>query len=188
MLGYTNQCDTAQCYYTSNYPEILDWNKACINNKDTHDVKEYSKIRGIKQTASKLKQIISGYRASLKEGSIQIFNGKLVLYEPILENHRYVALIIISQFYEKESLQPFPLRYQWRNLVIWIVFLWSRLREAVNKWVNVFLSMRSIQCLEKREEIIAFSLARHYNLSRHMITWSSTVKEPRSMTPTKYYV
>ena len=48
MLGYTNQCDTAQCYYTSNYPEILDWNKACINNKDTHDVKEYSKIRGIK--------------------------------------------------------------------------------------------------------------------------------------------
>ena len=33
----------------------------------------------------------------LKELGIQMSNGKLVLYNPILPNHRYVALIVISK-------------------------------------------------------------------------------------------
>ena len=31
----TTQCDTAQCYFTSKSPEILDWIKLYLNYKDT---------------------------------------------------------------------------------------------------------------------------------------------------------
>ena len=51
----------------------------------------------MKWTAVHSKFISPGYMTYLKELGIQMSNGKLVLYNPILPNHRYVALIVISK-------------------------------------------------------------------------------------------
>ena len=45
MLGDTTQYDTAQCYFTSKSPEILDWSKQYITEKEKYHVKEYSKTK-----------------------------------------------------------------------------------------------------------------------------------------------
>ena len=36
MLGHTTQCNTSQCHFTYKSPEILDFNKAYMNDKDTN--------------------------------------------------------------------------------------------------------------------------------------------------------
>ena len=36
MSGDCNQFDTAKCYFTSKPPEILDWIKSYMNNKETY--------------------------------------------------------------------------------------------------------------------------------------------------------
>ena len=62
-----------------------------------YNIEEHSKIKNLKLTATQFKSIIPGYKTTLKEGIIQILNGKLVLYKPIIENHRYIALIIVPK-------------------------------------------------------------------------------------------
>ena len=85
-------------YFTSKYPEILYWSKAYMNDKDTNMMlKNNQKLKNVKCTVDQLKLIIPGYKTSLKEVIIQIFNGKLVLYKLILANHQYVELIIVPQ-------------------------------------------------------------------------------------------
>ena len=34
--GYSTQFDTAKFYFTSNPPEILDWSKSYMKNKETY--------------------------------------------------------------------------------------------------------------------------------------------------------
>ena len=66
-LGYTNQCNTAQCYFTFKSPEILDWSKACINVKDTNMMlNNIQDSKRIKWTVAQLKYIFPGYNTSLK--------------------------------------------------------------------------------------------------------------------------
>ena len=45
------------------------------------------KSKNVTWTAARLKAIRPGYKTSLKEVIIQTLHAKLVLYNPILENH-----------------------------------------------------------------------------------------------------
>ena len=97
-LGYTTQCDTSQCYFTSKSPEILDWIKEYINDKKIDMIlKNIQKSKNVKFNVDQLKDIGPGYNTALKEGIIQTLNGNLVLYNPILANSRYVVLSVVSQ-------------------------------------------------------------------------------------------
>ena len=58
-------------------------------------LKNTQKSKNVEWTATQLKEVSPGYKIGLKEGRVHILNGKLVLYKPILYNHRYVALIIV---------------------------------------------------------------------------------------------
>ena len=51
----------------------------------------------MKWTAAHLKAISPGCKTDLKEGIVEILNGKLVAYNLILANHQYVVLIIVPQ-------------------------------------------------------------------------------------------
>ena len=73
-------------------------------------LKSIQKSKKVKWTTDQLNAISSGYKTSLEEGRIQILNEKLVFYEPILPNHRYVALIIVSQSLRRSIFSYFHYR------------------------------------------------------------------------------
>ena len=70
-------------------------------------------------------------------------NGNLVLYKPILPNHRYIALIIVPQYMRSSvfsrlhagpiggHMGEYKTLYRMR---LWL--FWPRLREYVKKWVK----------------------------------------------------
>ena len=95
-LGNSNQCGTAQCYFTTAPPDILDWKSAYGDDMDTKLIlQELETKKDTNWTVENLKQTSAGYKTSLKDGIIRIFNKKLVLYKHILANNRFVALIIV---------------------------------------------------------------------------------------------
>ena len=82
-------------------------------------LKKIQNSKNVKWISDQLKSISPGYKTSLKEGRIQILHGNIVLYKPILANHRYVALIIIPQSLRGLSLAistPLPVEGIWGNI------------------------------------------------------------------------
>ena len=101
--GDTVQCDTVQCYFNVTPPEMLDWKTAYNTDKDTIFI--MSKLVSSEKIDWKnedLTPINRAYRSPLQDNRIQIVNKKLVLFKPILANHRHVMLIIV----------PSPIRRQ----------------------------------------------------------------------------
>ena len=67
----TTQCNTAQCYFTSDYPLISDCIKAYMKDNDTDMIlKNIQKSKCVKWTAAQLKTISPGCNTALKEGRI----------------------------------------------------------------------------------------------------------------------
>ena len=65
-LSDTAQCEISQCYFTSKSPEILEWSKLYMNNKDTNMMlKNIQKSKNVKWTAAQLKLISPGYNTAL---------------------------------------------------------------------------------------------------------------------------
>ena len=69
--------------------------------------KSIQKSKNMTWTAAHLEEISPGYKRSLKKGIIQILNWNLVLYNPILANQRYIALIIVPQSMRRSVFSHF---------------------------------------------------------------------------------
>ena len=66
-LGNTTQLDTTQCYFTSKYPEILDWSKAYMNDKYT-----YMMLRNIQKLKTRNGLQLNWKRSALDKITPQI--------------------------------------------------------------------------------------------------------------------
>ena len=107
-LGNSNQCETSKQYFTSKSPVILYWIKAYLNDNNIDMIlNNIQKSKNVTWTAAHLKAIRPGYKTSLKEVIIQTLHAKLVLYNPILENHRYVSFTIVPQSLRRSVFSHF---------------------------------------------------------------------------------
>ena len=94
--GDTTQCDTSQWYLYSSPPETLDWKQSYSEDSDTKvSMSKLINSEVVEWTNEDLTKVNSAYRHPLKEKRIQLVKNKLVLFKPILANHRHVMLIIV---------------------------------------------------------------------------------------------
>ena len=139
----TQQCDTSKCYFTFTTPESLNWTNAYNDDMDSRFIT--SKLLDSQQVAwndKELSKINSAYRVSLKDNTIQLVNKKLVLFKPILANHRHGMLIIVpislcrklfSHYHAGPSsghMGEYKTLYRIR-----LRFFWPKLREDIKQWV-----------------------------------------------------
>ena len=102
---------------------------------------------------------------SLKEGRIEILNGKLVLYKHILVNHRHVTLIIIPKLLRRSVFSHFRTRTsaghigEYKTLYrMWLQLFQPILREDVKKWVNICAHCISYNFWRTMKQELHFSL------------------------------